>query len=67
MVKLWRIFPWKIGNGQVVENLFSEKMIRDFLESLFKIWYEAIRKKVRVKIKFVKCIIFLHFIFFHGK
>ena len=23
----------KIGNGQVVENLFSKKMIRDLLES----------------------------------
>ena len=60
---------YKFGNGQVVENLFPEKKIRDLLEShrFFKIWYEVIRKKVQVKIKFVKCIIFLCFKFFSWK
>ena len=32
--------------------------------TILKIWYEAVREKVWVKIKFVKCIIFLHFKFF---
>ena len=31
------------------------------ITSFSKIWYDAIRKKVRVKITFVKCIIFLWF------
>ena len=41
---------------QVVLGLFPEKTILDLFEShhFFKIWYEAIRKKVGVKIKFVK-------------
>ena len=37
------------------------------ITSFFKIWYETIRKKVRVKIKFVNCIIIFCFKFFPWK
>ena len=32
-----------------------------------KLWYETIRNKFQVKIKFIKCIIFLHLKFFSWK
>ena len=54
-VKLWRFFFLKNDPWFI------------WITSFFKIWYEAIRKKVRVQIKFVKCIIFLHFKFYLWK
>ena len=46
--------------AETIKNQFLQK-------SFFLISYEAIRKKILVKIKFVKYIIFLHFTFFHAK
>ena len=58
----------KIRNGSVIENLFPEKMIRDLLESHHFLKFGMQReKKVQIKIKFVKCTIFLCFKFFSWK
>ena len=50
----------KIENGQLVENLFPEKMIHDLSESyIFLIFGKKRYKKKHLKIKFVKYITFL--------
>ena len=59
------LYP-KIRNGQVVENLFPEKMTRDIRLESHYFWKFGIRllgKKLQAKIKFVKYIIFLFQIF----
>ena len=57
-----------LENWKRLENLLPKKMIRVIrIKLFFKIWYETIRKKFRIKIKLVKSIIFLHFKFFSWK
>ena len=51
-------FISKSWKGKVVKILFSEKMIRDFLESHHFVKF-GIKEKSLVNIKFVKYIIFL--------
>ena len=54
------LFILENWNGLSCRESFSWKKDQWFIRitSFFKIWYEAIRKKGQVKIKFIKCIFF---------
>ena len=67
VLSIKEVFP-KIGNGKIVKNLFSQKMIRDLLESHHFVKFGMKRQgKSTTKIKFVKYIIFLLLKFFPCK
>ena len=59
----------KIGNGEVVENLFSEKMIHDLLEShnFLKFGEKRYEKKLCQKLNLLIKLFFCVSNFFHVK